>query len=233
MFHTLNCHVESLHEEEVAPEAETGTLADNLGSHQTEHADINNNHEALQTERNQLQEEIDNLHTLCDQRQRNCDEAQAVITTVTAERDLIQTQLQDLQVLSAQRQMEHEELQTRNIAVIVERDQFQQRCEALRTANVALTVEGDRLRAAEIRSNQALNNIQRNIANLAVNFPNNARFLCATPHQINPNIVLTKDGRPDLRYKQGKPFSHFRSDTSFVIHNGKRVCIMITTASER
>ena len=151
-----------------------------------------------------------------------------------------------MRATSNQRQTEFEDLQTRHTTVTAERDQFQRRydnlqnisnqyqrgCETLRAANVHLTAERDRLRASENRYREAVGNAQRSLANLIANFPNNAELIFATPHQINPAIVLTKDGRPDRRYREGKNFSIFRSDTSFVIHNGRRVCMMLTTVAE-
>lgn len=104
-----------------------GTLADkyrNLGSLQTEHADLITYFEGMQAECNRLQAENDNIQALYDQLQRYYEEVQAFITAVTVERDLIETQLQDLDVSSAQRQTEHEELQTRNIASLPNKTSF-------------------------------------------------------------------------------------------------------------
>ncbi len=201
---------------------------------------------AITAERDQFRAQCQALQAATVQRQTQYAELQTRITDITAERDRLQAQCRELRTTSNQHQTEFQELQTRHTAVTAQRDQLQQRYEdlqtitnqyqrryeALRGANVTLTAERDRLRASENRYREAMRNDQRSIANLTANFPNNARFISAPPHQIGPHIVLTKDGRPDRRYREGKTFSIFSSDTSFVIHNGKRVCMMLTTVAE-
>jgi FtsZ-binding cell division protein ZapB len=69
--------------------------------------------------------------------------------------------------------------------------------------------------------------------NLRRNFPQNAKYLLANAHPIDPSIHRTKQGRPDRRYKQGKSFSIFSSEVAYVLHEGRRVCVMLETVAER
>lgn len=132
-------------------------------------------------------------------------------------------------------QADNDTLQTSNNALIVERDELRTLNERLRDNNagqIRNTAERDRFRAASRRNYLRALSAERRIANLYANVPANADFLLATPHQIDPNMILTKDGRPDRRTREGREFRIFTGESSYVVYNGKRVCIMLTTVSE-
>ena len=246
IFHTLHRHVERLHKNQVTLEATLTDKCCDFENLQTEHADLVTDYKALQALEAINTESRATLQASFDDLRRKYDRQQAIDNNRQTEYEALQAAHVLLQAESAQRQTESEELQTRNIAVTAERDQFRQRYEdlqtvsnqhqrryeAIRTANVNLTAERDRLRTSANRYRAAFGNAQHQVANVTLNFPNNAALLFATPHQIDPNIPLTKDGRPDRRPREGKKFSIFSSDTSFVIHNGKRACLMLTTVAE-
>ena len=99
------------------------------------------------------------------------------------------------------------------------------------TEITAITDERDRLRETLTRTNRRLQRAQALLRNLSDNFPNNAEALLSAPHQIH-GLVLTKDGRPDRRYREGKPFSHFSNEKSSVLHDGRRTYLLLTTVSE-
>ena len=101
----------------------------------------------------------------------------------------------------------------------------------LQTENRTMAEEYNRLRDIHTITNRRLRRSQALLQNLRDNFPQNADAMVSTPYQID-GIVLTKDGRPDLRYKKGKPFCHFSNENSSVLHNGRRMYIMLTTVSE-
>jgi chromosome segregation ATPase len=94
-----------------------------------------------------------------------------------------------------------------------------------------ITEERDRLREALPRITRKLQRAQASLRNLRDNFPNNAEALLSAPHQIH-GLVLTKDGRPDRRYRDGKPFSHFSNEKSSVLHDGRRTYLLLTAVSE-
>jgi hypothetical protein len=64
------------------------------------------------------------------------------------------------------------------------------------------------------------------------NFPSNAKYLIGNAHRLDPNIPVTKQGRPDRRYRVGRGFSKFSSEVIYVLHEGKRICIMLETVAE-
>jgi hypothetical protein len=99
------------------------------------------------------------------------------------------------------------------------------------TEITAVTEERDRLREALNRTTRKLQRAQASLRNLRDNFPNNAEALLSAPHQIH-GLVLTKDGRPDRRYRDGKPFCHFSNEKSWVLHDGRRTYLMLTAVSE-
>ena len=99
------------------------------------------------------------------------------------------------------------------------------------TELTAMTEDRDRLSETLTRANRKHQRAQASLRNLRDNFPDNAEALLSAPHQI-PGIVLTKDGRPDLRYREGKPFRNFRNERSSVLHEGRRTYLLLTAVSE-
>jgi len=156
------------------------------------------------------------------------------------------TNMNELQLSVNQFRTQNETLRNENLAITTERDQMrllnttttgalnrlQLDYNSLQTTKVAVIVERDQLRTSNARYRTRLINAEKRIANLYLNFPRISDILLSAGHQIDPRIVLTKDGRPDMRYTRGKPFCRFDNERSFVFHNGRRVCVMITTVSE-
>ena len=103
--------------------------------------------------------------------------------------------------------------------------------ETQQTNITILAEERDQLRETVTRTNRRRERAQTALRNLQDNFPGAADALVSIPHEIQ-GLVLTKDGRPDRRYNAGKPFCHFRSETTTVLCNGRRMYLMLTTVSE-
>jgi chromosome segregation ATPase len=127
---------------------------------------------------------------------------------------------------------ERDQLRHSNTRTTEARNRLQSDYNSLQATNVAVIVERDRLRESIARYRARMVNTENHIANLYLNFPTIADMLLSTPHQIDPDVVLTKDGRPNMRYTTGKMFRAFHTESSFVVYNERRVCIMITTVSE-
>jgi predicted nucleic acid-binding Zn-ribbon protein len=73
---------------------------------------------------------------------------------------------------------------------------------------------------------------QRQIINLRSNVPQCADALLAEPHDWTATVGrLTKDGRPDLRYREHKCFGLFE-ERFYTLVNGRRVFIQLNIASD-
>jgi predicted nuclease with TOPRIM domain len=73
---------------------------------------------------------------------------------------------------------------------------------------------------------------QRQIMNLRSNVPQCADALLAEPHDWTATVGrLTKDGRPDLRFKEHRCFGLFE-ERFYTLVNGRRVFIQLNIAAE-
>ena len=99
---------------------------------------------------------------------------------------------------------------------------------------IELTQLNERLQRENRRAATVVQSpVDHRLASLWRNFPQSAKYLVGNSHQLDPTIPLTKDGRPDRRYTVGKRFCIFNNEVTYVLHEGRRVCLMLQTVREK
>jgi chromosome segregation ATPase len=179
----------------------------------------------------QLQNQLQTANTECDRLTRLND-------NLTEEQDQLRRRNNETQIAI-------NELQSDNVALTTARDNLETTLNRLQTDNMAirnqhyelgarnaaLATETNRLRALNNRYVQNENTARQRLANLSANFPHEAEMLLGTPEEI-PDLALNLDGSPDRRTRDGRRFGASQGHTSYVLHNGRRVCIKVQTQSE-
>jgi hypothetical protein len=227
IFKGLQCHFDKIQHQSQNIEAAFQTL-------QAKHQDLNNRFRGLQThhteqvasnETSQARslESLNNLQTAHNRLQMDYDAIRATstadITTLRTAHDRLRTEYAALETMRA---ADARAFQTAH-------DNLRMEFDALQIANTTLTARRNRLAERRNFYRRQYRDIREQLDMLYINAPENAHFLLAERHAIIHDIRLTKDRRPDLRCSG---FKDLGTNISWVLHDGKRVCVMIRTFSE-